>query len=109
MEITLTAAVAVFIVGTLIPMVTALVAKRYATSKFKDAVTIALSVVSGVVAPLVANGGSFELWPTLVTALFTYITAVGTHYRLLNASHLGITGRDGFLQRAFPGGLGSEY
>lgn len=107
MNITISAAVAVFLVGTVIPMLTAVVAKRYTSSKFKDAVTIALSVVSGVLTPYVLTGGSFDFWTTVVAALFTYTTAVGVHYRILKPK--GVTGTDGVIAQALPGGVGNEY
>jgi hypothetical protein len=36
----------------------------------------------------------------------SFITAVAAHYGLLNTAALGVTGRDGAIQKALPGGLG---
>jgi ABC-type antimicrobial peptide transport system permease subunit len=92
------------LVGAVLPMVTALVTHKLADSSVKALVLVLLSIVAGWLTELQKNGGSFQLWPTVVNILITFATAVVTHFGLLQPLH--VTGSDGMIQKVVPGGIG---
>lgn len=93
------------LVATVLPVITALITKQVAPSHLKSVVLLLLSVVSGWLTSLYATGGSFVLKEALLSVIVTFVTAVATHYGLLKPT--SVTGRDGAVQRALPGGIGS--
>jgi hypothetical protein len=95
-----------FIIGTVLPAVVALVTKRFADSVVKASVLVLLSVVAGALLQIQKSGGEFDLVETLVSVFMTFITAVSMHFGLLKAVKL--TGSEGRIARAVPGGLGSD-
>lgn len=94
------------IVGFILPMLTALVTKRVASGGVKAIVLLLLSIVAGFFTELQQHDGTFLLWPTVVNILVTFATAVISHFGLLQP--VGVTGANGVIQRAVPGGVGSE-
>lgn len=68
-----------FITGSIIPLVVGMLTKLKASSVVKAGVNIALSVVSGVCAVLIAHDGRLT-WQTLVTGVFTTLVSSGLTY-----------------------------
>ena len=95
-----------FAVATVLPALVALVTKKCSSSAFKGVALAALSAVAGIATSVQVAGGVFE-WKTALTSfIITFVTATSTHYGLLKPT--GVTGRDGALADAVPGGLGKE-
>jgi hypothetical protein len=95
-----------FIIGTILPAVTALITNRFADSAVKAGVLVLLSVVAGALVQIQASGGTFDLVETLVAVFMTFITAAASHFALLKP--FGVTGTEGVVARAVPGGLGGD-
>jgi hypothetical protein len=95
-----------FLLATALPMLTALVTNRWATSTQKALVLLALSVISGALTSIQAAGGTFDPAVALVGIVVSFIQAVGLHYGLLRP--LNITGQQGALAKVAPGGLGNS-
>lgn len=95
-----------FLVATVLPALTALITKRFAPGSTKALVLTALSVIAGWLTSLQATGGDFDLKAAVVAVVTTFVTAVATHYGLLQP--LAVTGSSGAIQRSVPGGIGSD-
>ena len=96
-----------FLIAVVLPAVVALVTKRWASGTLKAVVLIVLSLVNGWLTSLQATGGTFEVKAAVVGFFVSFVTAVAAHYGLLNTNALALTGRDGAIARAVPGGIGS--
>lgn len=94
-----------FLVATLLPVLVGLVRSRYGSSRLGAMLLLFFSVVSGWLTSLYSTGGDFEPKTAFVSIVMSFITATGAHYGFLKPS--GITGRDGAVERAVPGGVGS--
>lgn len=68
-------AVLMFIIGSVIPFITALVTKSAASSGTKALVALVLSVVGGVVTNLVENGGEGSVLQIASVAIGVYLSA----------------------------------
>lgn len=95
-----------FIISTLLPMVVALVTKRFANPNVKALTLAALSIVTGIFTVAAANGGQIELKDSIVGFFVSFVTAVGLHFGLLAPT--GITGAHGAIARKFSSGIGSD-
>ncbi len=95
-----------FIVGTVLPALTALVSRRFSASAVKALVLLALSTVTGALTTLGVDGHGGHLHPRtfLIGLAVAYITAVVSHFGLLKPT--GVTGDDGVILKAVPGGVG---
>jgi peptidoglycan/LPS O-acetylase OafA/YrhL len=95
-----------FLIGTVLPALTALVTKRWSHKGTKALVLLALSTLAGGFATIGADGHPGHLHPeTFLLGLgAAYITAVSTHYGLLKPT--GVTGDEGLILRKVPAGLG---
>ncbi len=82
-----------FLAATVLPMLAALIVRRWPTSAAGAVALTGLSVLSGWLTSLQLTGGTFELKPALVSIVMTFVTAVGTHFGLLKP--LGVTGTEG--------------
>jgi hypothetical protein len=96
-----------FAVSVALPILVALVTKRLASGAVKSLVLLFLSVITGWLTSLYATDGAFELKAAAVGVAVSFITAVGAHFGLLGSNALNITGKNGAIQTAVPGGLGS--
>lgn len=94
-----------FLVSVALPMLTAVIRRRYSASWIASLVLLLLAMISGWLTSLYATGGTFELRAAAVSVAVSFITAVGVHYGLLKPT--GITGNDGVISRALPAGVGS--
>lgn len=93
-----------FAIGTVLPALVAFITARWASSALKAIALAGLSVLTGVLVSIQASGGEFDWRDTLVTAFMTFSAAVFMHFGLLKP--IGVTGEDGVIARAVPGGLG---
>lgn len=87
-----------------LPMLVALVTKRLASSGWKAMILLFLTAVSATLTDVIAHNGHFELVRTLGTMVLSFVISVAAHYGLLEP--LQITGKDGLIQKALPGGVG---
>lgn len=91
-----------FLVGTIIPILVALVTRQNASPGVKASVNALLAIVAGVLSTLVADAQGEIVTVDLAsfaTAVGTaWITSVATHFGLLAPA--GITGAKGTVQRA---------
>ncbi len=92
------------VISVFLPMVVALVTKQVASSGVKAIVLLALTVVTGALTQIQADGGTFD-WKTTVTqTVVAFVIAVGVHYGLLKP--IAITGSEGKIQTKVTGGIG---
>lgn len=97
------------VVGLLLPLVVDLVTKRLASGALKSTVLLALSLVTGLLTEYLSALNSMQPfdWATaLYGAATAFVLGVVSFFGL--TSSLGISGKDGAIQRAVPGGIGSE-
>ncbi len=110
LHVTVDVATVGVVLGTVIPILVALVTKRVASPGTKAVVNLLLSAIAGALSVLVAEaqGTVVELEASAFVAsvALTWVTSVATHYGLLKPT--GITGAGGAVQRVVPGGLGSS-
>jgi len=95
-----------FLIATILPAITALVTKRFASSVYGAVILLALSVVTGWLTSLGATGGTFELKAAVVGMFVAFITAVASHFGLLKPAN--VTGSGGAIQEIVPGGIGNS-
>lgn len=89
------------LIGTLLPILVALVTKQHASPRAKALTLLFLSVLGGALTGIRDNGGSFELDVTLVNFAVTYITAVATYYGLWKPT--AVAGSGGAAAKVAPG------
>ena len=106
MIVTITAYWLTFLVGVVLPALTALVTKAHAPDAVKAVVLLLLSVLTGWATTLQASGGSFDLKTAVIGVFVAFVTAVASHFGLLK--QIGVTGSDGVIARAVPGGIGPD-
>jgi len=94
-----------FIVSVLLPMVVALVTRKFSDGSVKALTLLFLSIISGWATELAASGGSFELKSTVINIVVTFGLAVLAHFGLWKP--VNITGDAGAIMKAVPGGIGS--
>jgi|SRR3954468_20283088 hypothetical protein len=93
-----------FLVSAVLPLFVALVTSRVANGTVKALILIALNVITGFLTSLYATGGVFELKAALTGIFISFVTSVAAHFGVLKPS--GVTGSEGVVQRAVPGGIG---
>jgi hypothetical protein len=91
-------------VSTALPMLTALVTSRMASSGYKAWVLIGLAVLTGFGSSVLQNGGSFELYSSVANILLSYAIAVLSHFGLWKP--INVTGSDGAIQKKIESGIG---
>lgn len=94
-----------FVVGTILPAAVALVTQRCTSSAVKAAVLAALSAIAGVATSVQEANGHFEWKSALSLFIVTFVTATAVHFGLLKPA--GVTGTNGAIATALPGGVGS--
>lgn len=93
-----------FVVGTLIPFVTAIVAQRFSDERIKSAVTAVLAFVVALVQIGIEHNGNFDI-PTILGQFLTMLLAAYfAHQYVWKPAH--ITGDHGVIQKAVPNGVG---
>lgn len=103
-------ALAVFVaVSFLLPLLVDLVTKRLSSSAFKSVVLLFLSLVTGLLTEFLTslNDGTVFDWSTgLYGAVISFVLGTASFFGL--TSSLGISGYNGAIQKALPGGLGAR-
>lgn len=93
-----------FVLGTVLPALVALVTQRCASSGLKAIVLALLAAVGGVATSIQMDGGNFDWKVALTSFIVMFVTATATHFGLLKPT--GVTGTDGLIASAVPGGVG---
>lgn len=92
------------IAAVFLPALVALVTKRLASSGWKSIVLLASTAVGATLTEIIAHDGTFDLVRTIGTMILMFVVSVASHYGLLEP--LKVTGKDGAIQKAIPGGVG---
>lgn len=98
-----------WVINFVLPAIVAFVTARNATPGVKAVVLAVLSILTGVIVSYVhaLNAGlPFDWQNTLLTIVSGYVVAIVTHTGFLKP--LAVTGSDGKIQLALPGGLGDS-
>ena len=90
------------VIGTALPILVALVTAQLAPKPLKTVVLMFLATIITVGQELLA-AGSFEVKEALLKFALLFLTSVGLHFGLLKP--IGVTGQNGIVQQATPGGL----
>lgn len=88
------------LISVVLPMITALVTKQFASGNVKSIVLLALAAINGTLTSIAANGGTFVVKDAVIGTVLSFVIAVGTHYGLLKENN--ITGSDGALAKVIP-------
>lgn len=92
------------LISSVLPLVVALVTRRFANSTVRGLILLFLAALTGTLTQIQAAGGEFEIKAAVVYTAISFITAVAAHSGILNGA---VTGDDGPILKAVPGGLGS--
>lgn len=92
------------LISSVLPLVVALVTKRFANATVRGMILLFLAAVTGTLTQIQAAGGTFEFKAAVVYTAISFITAVAAHSGVLNGA---VTGDSGPILKALPGGLGS--
>lgn len=95
------------LVGTVLPLLTALVTLRVASSGFKAVITITLAALTELTRQVVETAtatGSTDWGQFLPNTIATFVVATGMHYGLWKPT--AVSGSAGLIQTSVPGGLG---
>ncbi len=95
------------ITGIILPFLVDLVTKRFANPPVKASLLLVLSLASGIVNEWVnaaQTDTAYNLGQAITVALLSLIAGVSTLFGL--SKPLGISGSDGAIQKALPGGVG---
>jgi hypothetical protein len=102
-EVLNSTAAANLVIGTVLPLIVALVTAKVASQRVKAVVLLTLSLVSaGIVEAL--SDGSFAWSEVFAQFIVVWPTAILTHYGFLKP--VGISGTEGVIQNTVPGGIG---
>lgn len=98
------------VLGTIIPILVALVTKRVANPGQKAVINFLLSAIAGSLSVVVAQAQNdlvnIDVSSFVSAIALTWVTSVASHYGLLKPT--GVTGTNGAVQAAIPGGVGSS-
>jgi len=92
------------LVAVVLPILVALVTRRFAASWFKAVTLLALSVLSGWLGDLAAHDGTFVLGRAVAEIVVAFVVAVAAHYGLWKP--VGLTGSGGLVATVVPAGVG---
>lgn len=95
-----------FLVSVILPMLTALITKRYAKGWVKTVCLIVLSIIAGFAEQIISNGGVFVFDRAGIYMILTFLVAALVHFGILKP--INLTGENGIIARSVPGGLGEE-
>jgi hypothetical protein len=93
------------VISTFLPIVVALVTKRFASGNTKAVTLLLLAAVTGTLTSVQAAGGTFEIESAITGTVVSFVTAVAMHFGLLGPAN--ITGARGTIAASVPGGIGS--
>lgn len=94
----------IFIVGTVLPMATALVKQRFAKSAVGAWLLAALAALGAVLMEVIPSE-PFNFDEVVVRFFVLFLTGVGMHFGLLKPAQ--VTGDNGAILQAAPKGIGS--
>lgn len=97
------------LVSGVLPMLVALVTRRMASSALKAVTLLFLTAVVGFTGELydaVVNAAPFDFGTVAASWLLSFLVAVASHYGVLKPT--GVTGSQGVIAKAVPGGIGSD-
>ena len=92
------------VLAVVLPMLTALVTARFASSQVKTVVLVALTVISTALQRVFDDGGSVNWKQFLMTTGLQFLMSVGFHFGLLKPT--GVTGAGGVVASSVPQGVG---
>ena len=87
-----------FVVGSLIPVLVALVTRARASGAVKAVANALLTAVSGALVVAIAQEGKIDVEHVLIGIAVTWFSSVSSHFGLLKPA--GVTGAGGSVQRA---------
>lgn len=91
------------LISSVLPIVVALVTRRFANTTVRGLILLFLAAVTGTLTQIQAAGGEFELKAAIVYTVVSFVTAVAAHTGVLKGS---VTGDSGPILKAMPGGIG---
>ena len=92
------------LLAAVLPVLTALVTARFASSALKTLVLIVLTVISTALQGVFADSGQLPVREFVIATTLQFLLSVGFHFGLLKPT--GITGEAGAVALAVPVGLG---
>ena len=93
------------VVGILLPLLVQLLSKATAAAWVKSVISMALSAVAAVLIPLLTLP-DIDWRIAALSFVQVFVLAVTSHFGILKP--VGVTGSEGMIAVAVPGGLGAE-
>lgn len=93
------------VAGLLLPLLVQLVIKAHTTERVKVLVNLVLTAITATLAPLAVGDGHLDWKAIALSFAQIFGTTIIAHYGLLKP--LGVTGSDGLIATAVPGGVGA--
>lgn len=90
------------VIGTILPMIVALITNQMASGTFKSLTLLFLSAAVAV-GQEVVEAGALDVKQTILKLALLFLVSVGIHYGLLRPS--GVTGQNGYIQENLTGGI----
>lgn len=97
------------ILATILPALVALIRSRWGSSQLGSLLLLGLSVLGAVATEVIVDStgaASFSWADVGKRFVLLFVVAVAAHFGLLKPA--GVTGSDGVIARAVPGGLGNN-
>jgi hypothetical protein len=104
MNITVDAVWLDLVMGTVLPIVVAIVKRRYGRVWVGAVLLAVLAAAEAVLREVMGANGRFDIKPVLIHFFLTFISGVAMHFGLLKP--VGVTGDEGAVQRVIPAGIG---
>lgn len=79
-----------YIIGTIVPLVTALVTSKYAPPQLKALVAFVLSILGGVLAAFTQNSGTLTVSEIVTACVQTYIAHAATYHALWKPTGIAV-------------------
>lgn len=92
------------LLAAVLPLLTALVTARFASSALKSITLAALTVIATSLQSVFDSGGGFEIRDYLMTTTLQFLMSVGFHFGLLKP--VALTGDHGVVAQKVPAGIG---
>ena len=92
------------LLAAVLPMLTALITARFASSAVKSIVLVFLSVIAIALQGVFSDSGILHVREFIVATTLQFLLATGAHFGLLKPT--GITGADGVVASSVPAGIG---
>lgn len=92
------------VIAMLLPMLVDLVVKKVAPPRLKSTALLFLAAVGASLTEIYNAGGVFDLATAAINTVIMFVVAVAAHFGYWKPQ--AVTGKDGFIQRVLPGGVG---